>query len=144
MYIVLKIPECNEMNVVHKYARVDGISTFYNFFNRPPEFKIQTRIFSHQSKLIHDLKPKIDSLSLPYIKSGKAVLSKIGKIKDVKSIRRKRLYIKHKERIANSLLNPKSYLFFRKEFPDISTVPKNCKINSKGKFSKNTRNLQSR
>jgi hypothetical protein len=123
----LEIPECKEKDVVHKYAKIDGILSFYNFFNKEPDFNIQTRIFSRQAKYIITLKPKIETLVSEYLKISTVILTNIGKIKDVKSIRRKRLSIKHKERIANSLLNPDSYLFYRKEFIDINAAPVYCK-----------------
>jgi hypothetical protein len=128
-YLVKEIPEFKDIDVTHKYAKVDGILSYYNFFNKEPDFNIQTRIFSRQAKFIINLKPKVESSVSQYLKNTTVVLASIGKIKDVKSIRRKRLTIKHKERIANSLLNPNSYLFFRKEFPDINATPVYCESN---------------
>ena len=55
----MEIPECKDEEVFHKYAKIDGILSFYNFFNTKPDFNIQTRIFSRQVKYIINLKPKM-------------------------------------------------------------------------------------
>jgi hypothetical protein len=125
----MEIPDCKDKEVYHKYAKIDGILSFYNFFNKKPDFNIQTRIFSRQAKYIINLKPKIETTLTQYLQTTTIVLASIGKIKDVKSIRRKRLNIKLKERIANSLLNPDSYLFYRKEFINNNAAPVYCKSN---------------
>jgi hypothetical protein len=137
IYYVFKIPECNELEVIHHYAKVIGILSYYNFFNSAPDFAIiKTRIFSGNSKLISILTASYSSISLPYLKTGKTPLLTIGKIKDVKSIRKKRLFIKHKERIAISLLDPLSNLFYRKNDPDENNAPIYCKTNRKGNIFK--------
>jgi hypothetical protein len=140
----MEIPECKDKDVLHKYAKIDGILSFYNFFNTKPDFNIQTRIFSRQVKFIINLKPKIETAITAYLQATTIVLTSIGKIKDVKSIRRKRLNIKHKERIANSLLNPDSYLFYRKEFIDNNAAPSYCKSNKGQKIIFNFRMFMSR
>lgn len=130
----MKIPECNELSIDHYYAKVNGILSFYNFFSKAPQFQIQTHFFSGQTKLVNTLIPKISHAWIPFLKTGKVALTKIGQIKDVKSIKKKRLFIKQKERVANSLLDPLSYLYFRKDHIDINVEPKYCKTTPKRNF----------
>jgi hypothetical protein len=133
IYFVFLMPEYTEVNVRHEYAKVIGILSYYNFFNSAPDFTIiKTRIFSGNSRLVSVLAATYSSIVLPYSKTGKTPLMTIGKIKDVKYIRKKRLFIKHKERIAISLLNPLSNLFYLKINPDVNTAPIYCKYNKKG------------
>ncbi len=73
---------------------VDGILSFYNFFTKAPEFNLQTRVSSRQTKLIQSFFPVTSSETLAYLSTTKVPLIIIGKIKDVKSILRKRLFIK--------------------------------------------------
>ena len=82
----MEIPGCKDKEVFHKYAKIDGILSFYNFFNTKPDFNIQTRIFSRQVKYIINLKPKIETATTTYLQSSTIVLNSIGKIKDVKYV----------------------------------------------------------
>ena len=72
----MEIPDCKDKEVYHKYAKIDGILSFYNFFNKEPDFNIQTRIFSRQAKYIITLKPKIETLVSEYLKISTVILTK--------------------------------------------------------------------
>ena len=133
LYFIMKIPECTEKSILHMYMAVDGILSYYNFFTNAPEFNLQTRVFSRQTKLIQSLFPITSSETLAYSSTTKVPLLKIGKIKDVKSIRRKRLFIKKIERMANSLIDP-LLNYYSKTNIDINTAPVYCKANKKGNY----------
>jgi hypothetical protein len=128
---IAKMPFHNEPFTHHMYCVVPGISSYYNFCNTGPDFLLKTRIFSDQTKFLHSIESKIETKLYDQSLIEKSDTPLIQKIKNCKFIRRKRLFVDMKERIANDLLTPQSNLFYKKNNPDLSLIPQYCKINKK-------------
>ncbi len=129
-HFIAKIPFDNEPFTNHNYMIIPGILSFYNFFNTKVDTRVKTRIFSDQDKFIHILEPKFTT------KPFELLPKKVEQVRDprpkcVNSIRKKRLFVNMKERIANDLLTPQSNFYFKKSISNLRDPPQLCQSNKK-------------
>jgi hypothetical protein len=121
-FFIKKIPDSSLTGKMHYLLTVPGILSYLNFNNL--ESKLKTRIYSDNLKFQLELVGKISSKPVDIVTKVKSVI--IDKEKTINSIRKKRLFIKMKERIANDSFTPESGFFFKKDNPNLNNVPEFC------------------
>ena len=129
-FFVKKIPDedLRCYNNTQYFLTVRGILSYFNFnsIDIEPNFQLNTRIYSDNENFSHNLVGKISQKPFATKKEAKNFESE--KIENVNSIRRKRLFIKMKERIANLTLTADQGLYYKKECPDLNSIPDYCDL----------------
>lgn len=132
-HFIAKMPFNNEPYTHHLHCIVPGILSFYNFCNTESDSLLKTRIFSDQKNFLYPIEWKLESEPFDPSVREKVEEPFVHKIKNCKSIRRKRLFVTMKERNAKCSLTPQSKFYYKKSNPNLDIIPEFCKINRKAK-----------
>ena len=134
-YFIKKIPDQDLLcsNNLHYLMTVHGILSYYNFnsIDIQPNFKLNTRIYSDNEKFSHKLTGEISFKKFIPKKQLKQDEFEPEKIKNVNTIRRKRLFVKMKERIANLTITSDSGFYYKNDNPDLNSIPEYCDLKAK-------------
>jgi hypothetical protein len=121
-FFIKKLPDSSLTSKMHHLLVVPGILSYLNF--NTLDSVLKTRIYSDNHKFQQVLEGKISSKCVE--PPSKVIPLIIENEKTISSIRKKRLFIKMKERIANDVLTPESGFYFKQDNPNLNLVPEFC------------------